>query len=72
MLGVLPPGQKLTFPFAFKSRKAGIFSEMWLFQTAPVLCRGRQILFALKGVAFQEDQSKAKLEDLEVPLNFND
>ncbi len=69
IIGVLLPKQKLTFPFTFKSRKPGAFSEMWLLKTGPVLCRGRQIVFILKGFAFQEDKNKAKRDDLEV-LNY--
>ena len=69
--GVLLPGKKLAFPFVFKSPNAGIFSEMWLIQTGPVLCRGRPILFTLKGVAFQDDLNKEKREELEVHVKCN-
>ena len=66
--GVLLPGNKLAFPFVFKSPNAGIFSETWLLQTGPVLCRGRPIIFTLKGVAFQDDLNKEKRDELEVPV----
>ena len=67
-LGVLLPGQRLEFPFIFKSPNAGIFTETWLFQTGPVLCRGRQVVFTLRGIAFQEDLNRHKREELEVTV----
>ena len=64
--GVLLPGERLEFPFVFKSPNAGIFSETWSLQTGPVLNRGRPVTVTLKGVAFQEDLNMHKREQLEV------
>ena len=68
--GVLLPGQRIEFPFTFKSPNAGIFSETWSLQTGPVLNRGRPITVTLKGVAFQEDLNVQKREQLEVCHSF--
>ena len=64
--GVLLPGQNIEFPFTFKSPNAGIFTETWSLQTGPVLNRGRPITVTLKGVAFQDDLTLHKREQLEV------
>ncbi len=65
-LGVLLPGEVLDFPFHFKSRNPGIFSERWLLATSPVLNRGRQLLVTLKGVSWQEDLYKDRRDEIEV------
>ena len=68
--GVLLPGQRLEFPFIFKSPNAGIFVETWSLQTGPVLNRGRPITVTLKGVAFQDDLNINKREQLEVSIDL--
>ena len=65
-IGVLLPGQELSFPFVFKSSNAGIFTETWALQTVPVLACGEVIRITLRGVASQEDVNEHKREDLEV------
>lgn len=64
--GVLLPGQKLSFPFVFKSPNAGVFTETWALQTGPVLAGGRGIRVTLRAVAFQEDTNADKRDELEV------
>lgn len=64
--GVLLPGEILDFPFNFKSRNPGIFSEMWLLATSPVLNQGIPLVVTLKGVAYQEDLYKSKRDEIEV------
>ena len=67
-LGVLLPGQQLSFPFVFKSLNAGIFTETWALQTGPVLAGGKGIVITLRGVAFQEDTNVHKRDELEVHI----
>ena len=64
--GVLLPGQRLSFPYTFKSLSAGIFSETWALQTGPVLAKGRPLVITLRGVAFQEDLQAHRREEIEV------
>lgn len=75
-LGVLLPGQFFSFPFMFKSAKAGIFSEKWLLCTGPLLAGGRPICISLKGTACQEDQHKEQRMKIDVrmyiPFKFHD
>lgn len=66
LTGVLLPGQKISFPFLFKSPNAGIFTETWALQTGPVLSGGCGTRVTLRGVAFQEDTNAQKREELEV------
>ena len=70
-LGVLLPGQQLSFPFVFKSPNAGIFTEIWALQTGPVIAQGRTIRVTLRGVAFQEDTSKHRRDELEVGVHVH-
>lgn len=65
-VGVLLPGESLDFPFYFKSRNPGIFSEMWVLATSPVLNKGRPLLVTLKGVAYQEDLYRDRRDEIEV------
>jgi len=66
--GVVLPGEKMAFPFLFKSEKPGIFSEQWKFVTSPILNEGRPVIVNLKGVAFQEDIYKDRRVVLEVSM----
>ena len=50
------PGDKLHFPFIFKSELAGVFGENWRFDTRPTLNCGIPINVALRGVALQRDR----------------
>lgn len=68
-LGVLLPGDELEFPFYFKSLKPGIFSEMWILATSPVLNKGRPLLVILKGVACQDDLFKERRDEIEVRID---
>ena len=63
---MLLPGQRLAFPFLFKSPNCGVFSETWALHTGPVLGRGRPILLTLKGVTFQEDTNAQRRQEIEV------
>ena len=67
-VGVLLPGQKLSFPFVFKSPNTGIFTETWALQTKPVLAAGQALNIILKGVAFEEDKNEPKRKELDVSL----
>lgn len=67
--GVLLPGQSFSFPFMFKSAKAGIFTEKWLLCTGPMLAGGRPICIVLKGIACQEDQYEKQRMEIDVKLN---
>lgn len=64
--GVLLPGKEIQFPFYFKSPNPGIFSEMWVLATSPVMNKGRPVVVTLKGVAFQEDLYRKRREEIEV------
>lgn len=64
--GVLLPGEKLSFPFIFKSPNAGIFMEDWGLLTGPVLLGGREVRIRLRGVAFREDINATRREEIEV------
>ncbi len=64
--GALRPGQKLKFPFMFKSMYAGIFSEIWLLATGPVLNQGRPFIVTLKGIATQDDIYEEDRDSVEV------
>lgn len=66
--GVLLPGQFFSFPFVFKSAKAGIFTEKWLLCTGPLLAGGRPICIVLKGVACQEDLHEEQRMDIDVSI----
>lgn len=65
-LGVLLPGQFFSFPFMFKSAKAGIFLEKWLLCTGPLLAGGRPICIVLRGTAYQEDQHEEQRMNIDV------
>ena len=67
---MLLPGEELDFPFYFKSPNPGIFNEMWVLGTSPVLNRGRPLLVILKGVAFQHDLYEERRDQIEVCDNF--
>lgn len=67
-LGVLLPGQFFSFPFMFKSAKAGIFSEKWLLCTGPLLAGGRPICIVLRGIAYQEDQHEEQRMNIDVSI----
>ena len=67
-LGVLLPGQSFSFPFMFKSAKAGIFTEKWLLCTGPMLAGGRPICIVLKGIACQEDQYEKQRMEIDVSI----
>ena len=49
--GVILPGDTMNFPFVFKSRNAGIFTETWELITNPVLCGGAPLKITLRGNA---------------------
>ena len=63
---MLLPGEVLDFPFHFKSRNPGIFSELWKLATSPVLNQGRQLLITLKGVSSQADLYQERRDEIEV------
>ncbi|XP_071824825.1 MYCBP-associated protein-like isoform X2 [Apostichopus japonicus] len=66
--GVLLPGDKLQFPFIFKSPNPGIFSETWQLDTKPTLCGGATLQVTLRGIALQEDKTKKQRNDIEQEL----
>lgn len=68
--GALLPGQFFSFPFMFKSAKAGIFTEKWLLCTGPLLAGGRPISIVLKGIACQEDQHEEKRKKVDVGMHI--
>ena len=63
---VILPGQKLPILVMFKSANAGVFSEQWLMETRPCMCRGAPIILSLRGIAFQEDRYREKRNQIEV------
>ncbi|KAK2157198.1 hypothetical protein LSH36_196g08021 [Paralvinella palmiformis] len=66
--GVILPGDRMKFPFVFKSPNAGVFSEQWHFETKPVLCGGASLLVTLRGVALQKDKFKNQRTEIEKEL----
>ena len=70
LLGVLLPGQFFSFPFMFKSAKAGIFTEKWLLCTGPLLAGGRPLCIVLRGIAYQEDQHEKQRMDIDVGILY--
>lgn len=66
--GVLLPGDKLQFPFIFKSPNPGIFSETWQLDTKPTLCGGAALQVTLRGIALQEDKTKKQRNEIEQEL----
>jgi hypothetical protein len=66
--GVLLPGDLLKFPFIFKSPNAGVFSELWEFQTHPVVCGGAKLLVTLRGVALKQDKYERHRTELDDEL----
>lgn len=63
---MLLPGDKLQFPFIFKSPNPGIFSETWQLDTKPTLCGGAALQVTLRGIALQEDKTKKQRNEIEV------
>ena len=66
LAGVILPGDKMKFPFVFKSSLAGVFSEQWELETSPVVCGGAAMIVTLRGVALQEDKYKQQRTKIEV------
>ncbi|EDV29676.1 uncharacterized protein TRIADDRAFT_52329 [Trichoplax adhaerens] len=65
---MIMPGQKMKFPFTFKSSNPGIFTETWCMNTKPTLCGGAAIKVVLRGVALEEDINKDKRSKIEAEL----
>ena len=65
-IGVILPGDKMKFPFVFKSEIAGVFTEQWQLETSPVVCGGAALMVTLRGVALQEDKYKPHRSKIEV------
>ncbi|KAJ8001504.1 hypothetical protein DPEC_G00170170 [Dallia pectoralis] len=55
--GVILPGANQRVEFTFKSEVAGISSEVWRFNTHPVLLGGASIQVTLRGVAIYQDKT---------------
>lgn len=53
--GVILPGQAKTFRFSFKSPQPGMFTELWVLETAPALKTPLPLL-TLRGVAYSDDR----------------
>ena len=68
-LGVILPGDTLSFPFTFKSTNPGMFNEQWQLDTQPILNGGAAIRVLLKGLATQDDLNAQKRAALERELN---
>ncbi|XP_065685043.1 MYCBP-associated protein isoform X2 [Hydra vulgaris] len=67
--GVILPGAELKIPFYFKSSIPGIFSEIWHFETQPLLCDGAKIEVVLRAISFDNVHNEEKLLQLDTELN---
>ncbi|XP_046857435.1 MYCBP-associated protein-like [Xenia sp. Carnegie-2017] len=63
--GVILPGDKLSYPFIFKSTNPGMFSQQWFLETQPILNGGAAISVLLKGLALQDDLNAEKRAEIE-------
>lgn len=59
------PGDKLSYPFIFKSTNPGMFSQQWFLETQPILNGGAAISVLLKGLALQDDLNAEKRAEIE-------
>ncbi|KAK6958793.1 MYCBP-associated protein-like isoform X1 [Biomphalaria glabrata] len=67
--GVILPGEKVTFPFVFKSSEPGVYTEQWKLETRPTVCGGAALLITLRGIGILEDKFKEQREKLEKELS---
>ncbi|XP_065669572.1 MYCBP-associated protein-like isoform X2 [Hydra vulgaris] len=67
--GVILPGAELKISFYFKSSIPGIFSEIWHFETQPLLCDGAKIEVVLRAISFDNVHYEEKLLQLDTELN---
>ena len=67
--GCVLPGDTVHFPFHFKSRKPGIFTENWVLETEPSLLSGGTISLRLYAIAYDTDEMKEKRETVKRMLS---
>ncbi|XP_014912506.1 MYCBP-associated protein isoform X1 [Poecilia latipinna] len=66
--GVIHPSETQQLEFIFKSEEQGLWTEIWVLNTIPVLLRGASIQIRLSGVAIKLDQTADQRSFLENKL----
>ncbi|KAH6574215.1 hypothetical protein BASA62_002534 [Batrachochytrium salamandrivorans] len=67
--GVILPGTAYDFPVIFKSGIPGLFTELWVLETSPVITHQEKFTITLQGLAIEEETYHQQIRKVEQTLD---